>query len=62
MRKLKEKEEHQKELSRLTKLKFDKETELKRFHTMKRKELNQKEIDTCLHKLNEINQKIEKSN
>lgn len=52
----------EKELSKVNKLKLDKELTLKRVHTMKREELNQREIDTCLSKLNEINSKIVKSN
>lgn len=38
--KLRKDEEREKELSKLNKLKSDKELELKRFHSMKRKELN----------------------
>lgn len=46
----------------LNKQKFDKELELKELHHKKRKELNNKEIDTCLAKLNEIQSKLDKGN
>lgn len=54
--------EKQKYLSKINKQKHDKILELKRIHTVKREELNQKEIETCLSKLNEINNKLAKSN
>jgi len=54
--------EREKEISRLMKEKLDKEIELRNLHSMKRVELGQKEVDTCLQKLNEIEAKISKSN
>lgn len=52
--------EKEREAARLNKSKLDKEISLKDLHDKKRKELSSKEVDACLMKLSEINNKIEK--
>lgn len=47
--------EDQQKMAGLAKKKLDKELELKELHSKKRAELNQKEIDTCLAQLENIN-------
>ena len=47
-------EEKERYLAKITKEKLDKELALKELHSKKRAELNSREIDLCLSKLEEI--------
>ena len=44
------------------KVKNDKELEMKETHQKQKEELNQKEINLCLNRLDEINSKLNKTN
>ncbi len=55
-------QERERQIAAEAKRKLDKELELKDMHKKKREELLQREIDTCLTKLTEINNRLEKGN